>query len=225
MHLQIGDIRLELLKEKAIWIASLGSLLLSDIHFGKAGHFRKAGIPISESVHEADYRVLEQLLATYQPKQVFFLGDLFHSEWNSQWDVLETFLKQFPETVFHLVRGNHDILPDAVYQSSVLQVHSGSFALESILLNHEPLPELPSQPIQICGHIHPGVTLRGKGRQRLKIPCFLFRKNTLVMPAFGAFTGLFNLLPEPEDRVYLVTPTKVIPMNLEDRVGLVASAR
>lgn len=223
MHVQIGDIVLELLKEKAIWIADTGALLLSDLHLGKAGHFRKAGIPVSESVHGKDYRVLEQLFTAYRPQQVYFLGDLFHSDWNAQWEVLEAFLKRFPATTFHLIKGNHDILPEPVYQSSVLQVHEQYYPLGKLVLRHEPMPDLPNQQIQICGHIHPGITLRGKGRQRMKLPCFFIRKNTLLLPAFGAFTGLFNLKTEPEDLVYLVTPTKVIPMNLEDKVGLVAS--
>ncbi|WP_209332195.1 ligase-associated DNA damage response endonuclease PdeM [Lunatimonas salinarum] len=224
MQLQIADITLELLQEKAVWIASLHTLLLSDTHFGKAGHFRRAGIPVNESVHEKDYRILRGLLSRYQPKQVFFLGDLFHSEWNEQWEALQSFLRQFAATSFHLIKGNHDVLPESAYTSSELQVWEAPFRLKNLLLCHEPLAGVPSQLLQVCGHIHPGITLRGKGRQRLKMPCFLFRRNTIILPSFGAFTGLFNIQPEKEDRIFLVTPTKVIPMNLVDKVGLVASS-
>ena len=43
-------LNLTLLPEKAVWIDSMGVLLIADLHFGKAAHFRKSGIPISEKV-------------------------------------------------------------------------------------------------------------------------------------------------------------------------------
>ena len=112
-----------LLPEKAVWIDSMGVLLIADLHFGKAAHFRKSGIPISEKVHDQDYQILTSLVSKYSPKQVYFLGDLFHSSWNEEWEKLLSFLGLFPTTSFHLVVGNHDILPSEKYQDSRLKVH------------------------------------------------------------------------------------------------------
>ena len=74
---------LTLLPEKAVWIGSLRVLLLADIHLGKASHFRKSGIPVPEQVHDLDYQRLGKLIQDYSPKDVYFLGDLFHSSWNN----------------------------------------------------------------------------------------------------------------------------------------------
>ena len=114
---------LTLLPEKAVWIDSISTLLLADIHLGKASHFRKSGIPIPEQVHDLDYKRLKELIQRYSPKDVYFLGDLFHSFWNEQWEDLSSFLPQFPESTFHLVLGNHDILPTEKYQDTNLQVY------------------------------------------------------------------------------------------------------
>ena len=72
-----GGLKLDLLPEKAVWIREWEVLLVADLHFGKASHFRKSGIPISEKVHDQDYQILTCLVSKYSPKQVYFLGDLF----------------------------------------------------------------------------------------------------------------------------------------------------
>jgi metallophosphoesterase superfamily enzyme len=63
-----------------------------------------------------------------------------------------------------------------------------------------------------AGHIHPGVSLRGKGRQALTLPCFYFGTNQAYLPAFGKFTGLARITPCKDDRVYVVAEDKVMPV-------------
>ena len=76
--LEFSGLSLILLKQKAVWIPNLQILLLADLHFGKAAHFRKSGIPIPEPIHDIDLFVVKNLLDQYQPKQIYFLGNLFH---------------------------------------------------------------------------------------------------------------------------------------------------
>ena len=64
-----------------------------------------------------------------------------------------------------------------------------------------------------CGHLHPGVKLKGDGLQRLKLPCFYHTKNQLILPAFGAFTGLHILHPKEEDLIYVTTGKEVIEIE------------
>ena len=65
-------LKLTLLPEKAVWIESLRVLLLADLHFGKASHFRKAGIPIPEQVHDLDYIRIEKLIRKHNPAHTYF---------------------------------------------------------------------------------------------------------------------------------------------------------
>lgn len=203
---------LEFLKEKALWIKELKSVFLADLHLGKANHFRKAGIPIPEPIHDADFINLRQLLDRLKPQNTYFLGDLFHSSWNGQWEVLNSFLIEFPQTQFHLIKGNHDILPTAVYGQSVLKIHEEPLTLTPFIFSHEPLQSGDPSLLNICGHIHPGVLLRGKARQSVKAPCFHWSEGRLILPSFGNFTGLALIQPEEKGRIWIVSAEKVIPI-------------
>lgn len=204
-------LKLELLPEKAVWIKEWEVLLIADLHFGKASHFRKSGIPISEKVHEQDYQVLSSLFSKYSPKKVYFLGDLFHSCWNDEWQKLLGFLGLFPTISFHLVVGNHDILPSEEYKNSCLTVHTHPIPLGDLLLSHEPIFP-PTGFLTICGHIHPGILLKGKAKQRVLIPCFYFSENVLVLPSFGNFTGLFLIDGKKSEFVWGIVDERVIPI-------------
>ena len=211
-------LNLTLLPEKAVWIDFMGVLLIADLHFGKAAHFRKSGIPISEQVHDQDYQMLTSLVSKYSPKEVYFLGDLFHSSWNEEWEKLLNFLGLFPTTSFHLVIGNHDILPSEKYQDSRLKVHTHNIVLGSLLLSHEPtLP--PAGLLTICGHIHPGILLKGRAKQRVRIPCFHYSDNVLVLPSFGNFTGLSLIKGEKKDLIWGITEDRLIPILSPPVIG------
>jgi DNA ligase-associated metallophosphoesterase len=213
-----GGLKLDLLPEKAVWISEWAVLLVADLHFGKASHFRKSGIPISEKVHDQDYQVLTSLVSKYSPKEVYFLGDLFHSSWNEEWEKLLNFLGLFPTTSFHLVIGNHDILPSEKYQDSRLKVHTHNIVLGSLLLSHEPtLP--PAGLLTICGHIHPGILLKGRAKQRVRIPCFHYSDNVLVLPSFGNFTGLSLIKGEKKDIIWGITEDRLIPILSPPVIG------
>jgi DNA ligase-associated metallophosphoesterase len=211
-------LNLTLLPEKAVWIDSMGVLLIADLHFGKAAHFRKSGIPISEKVHDQDYQVLTSLVSKYSPKKVYFLGDLFHSSWNEEWEKLLSFLGLFPNTSFHLVVGNHDILPSEKYQDSRLKVHTHPIDLESLLLSHEPtLP--PAGFLNVCGHVHPGILLKGRAKQRVRIPCFHYSNYVLVLPSFGNFTGLSLIKGEKNDFIWGISEDRLIPILSPPVIG------
>jgi uncharacterized protein len=204
-----------LLPERAIFWKEKEMLLLADLHLGKAGHFRKAGIPVSAEVHHHDLAVLDKLIQDWQPRDVLFLGDLFHSSINSEWFWFEDWLEQQPGTRFTLIKGNHDVLPDGVYKSSRLQIVAGNMEILPFLLTHQPprAGELTEGTYALCGHIHPAVTLRGAARQELSLPCFYFGLHFGILPAFGKFTGFYKIKPKAGEGVYGVLPNKVVPLS------------
>jgi uncharacterized protein len=217
--IEFDGIELILLKEKAIWVPSLKILLIADLHFGKAAHFRKSGIPIPEPIHDADVFQLIKLQEAFQPAHTYFLGDLFHSDWNSQWEYFKLILEHFPNTEFHLIKGNHDILSPLAYQQSSLKIHNEPLSLGSLILSHEPMEIIPEGYLNICGHIHPGIRLVGKARQSVRIPCFFESRSQLILPAFGNFTGLALVKPKTEDKIWGITPEKIIPVLSGTSIG------
>ena len=201
-----------LLPEKALYWPDKEMLILSDPHLGKVSHFRKAGIGVPLEAKNENWRNLNDLIALHAPKSVYFLGDLFHSTINAEWQELEEFMGVFNNINFHLVLGNHDILNPAVYQNSRLQVTVESVH-DQFLFTHHPLKESEGDLFNMCGHIHPSVLLAGKGRQRVKLPCFYFTERQLIMPAFGVFTGTKNLEIEKATAIYGVGEGQILKIK------------
>lgn len=212
--LLLNNEHLVLLPEKAIWWPAQSSLLLADVHLGKAAHFRKAGIPIPKAVHLTDYHKLEKLLSDTQAKHVIFLGDLFHSELNLEWADFLQWVANRPETNFILVKGNHDILPEAAYIADNLNIYSEKLEIKPFLLTHQPEPIKARQKglYNLCGHLHPAIALKGAARQGITLPCFYFGLHGGLLPAFGNFTGFSKISVKQGDAVFGITPTEVIPI-------------
>ncbi len=219
VYYEFEEISFEFLKEKALWIEDLSVLLIADLHFGKAAHFRKSGIPIPEPIHDLDLDRIAKLHSSLRPAHLFFLGDLFHSEWNEQWSSLNNFLRQLEGTTFHLIRGNHDILASSSYDRSVLKIHDKPLALGKLILSHEPLEEVPEGLLNLCGHLHPGIRLVGKARQSLRLPCFFLSRSRLILPAFGNFTGMALVQPGENDKIWAITGEKIIPILSGTSIG------
>lgn len=216
---EFEGISLGLLHERALWIEHMQTLLIADLHFGKAAHFRKSGVPIPELVHDNDLLRLEQLHEEFRPVHTYFLGDLFHSDWNGQWELFNEFLTSIEGTEFHLIKGNHDILRPESYRQSILTFHENPLTLGPFLLSHEPMEMVPSGMLNICGHIHPGVRLAGKARQSVMLPCFCQTPSHLLLPAFGNFTGLARIRAKASDRLWAIANEKIIPVLSGTSIG------
>lgn len=206
------DQNLLLLPEKALFWEDERALIVADVHLGKVGHFRKAGIAIPKQLEQDDLGLLSDLIHEYKPRSLIFLGDLFHSEYNNDWEWLVMWRSLFKDIEFILIRGNHDILNDKLYTDLDFALHS-QLEIGPFLFSHEPLkPKLleSSIPYVISGHIHPGVTLTGGARQMLTIPCFQFGAKQAVLPAFGKFTGKACVKRNKSDRIFGITRHKVV---------------
>ena len=185
-------------------------LVISDIHLGKSTHFRKKGMAIPESIDARDINTINQLISTYKPTRVILLGDLFHSEYNVAWERLAKFTTTYRMGFFMLVRGNHDILLDWHYGRTGLEVvdeiKAGPFYFTHIPTDH---PDL----VNVCGHLHPGLSLSGKGRQRVRLKAFFFRSDSIILPAFGSFTGCISIKPKKEDLVVGLADGNLIQLH------------
>lgn len=202
--------KLVLFPDKALLWKEKGILLISDVHLGKVNHFRRSGIAAPHSPNDENIERLITLLQNVQPERVIFTGDLFHSHYNEEWEVFGQVLRYFPATSFDLIIGNHDIMSDYQYLKHELVMHREPLQIDNFILSHEPMEGVPEGCYNLAGHIHPGVVLRGLGRQRLTLPCFYFGKNQGLLPAFGAFTGLYKIRPQADDHVFVVVENKVM---------------
>ncbi len=206
---QFLDQTLLLLPEKAIYWKDKGMLILADVHLGKAGHFRKSGIPISDLVHSKDIYTIEKLINEFQPREVVFLGDLFHSDHNQGWEIFRRWIRSKDPLQFRLVLGNHDVLETPAYHIKNLEVIE---VLDCAPFSLTHIPEETSH-YNLAGHIHPAVKLRGKGRQSLRLPCFYFGPQNGILPAFGNFTGTARISITKEDELFVIADHKVVKVS------------
>lgn len=200
-----------LLPEKAMIWEAQNTLILADLHLGKVTHFRKSGMPVPRSAELDNYDRLSFLILNNNIEKVLILGDLFHSRHNSEWDVFKDFLARFPNIQFELVFGNHDILELERYDIPNLTLWGEQLELGPFLFSHEPVES--ADLYNICGHIHPGIKMFGVGRQSMRLPCFYFAENQAILPAFGAFTGLYCLDVKKEDRVFVIAKDSIIDVG------------
>ena len=203
--LSVKEEKLILLALRAIFWAANRVLIISDLHLGKAGHFRKHGIAVSRNVHLHDLRNLELLIKETKAERIFFLGDLFHSYQNAEWEDFLNFLHAHNDIEYTLIEGNHDILteyPKPLNVTKKLVLHPFSFT-------H--VKEKDAY-YNISGHIHPGVTVAKKTRMGMTFPCFLFAKDYALLPAFGQFTGIKKISPNKGDRVFVIGDDRVFEL-------------
>jgi DNA ligase-associated metallophosphoesterase len=205
-----------LLPEKAMYWPKGNTLFLADLHLGKAGHFRKAGIPIARTIHQDELRQLSQLIEQYAVEHVWFLGDLFHSEANHELQELFRWCEAHKALRLSLLAGNHDrYVSELLKEAGQLKVFSEAQLTGPFLLTHEPmaLEDVPEQCFNLCGHVHPVVVMHGRGRERLRLPCFFISGRQAVLPAFGRFTGGHALRPKPHDMAFVTTGKEVFALH------------
>ncbi len=193
----------------ALFWAEKNMLLIADVHFGKVAHFRKYGAAIPTSASKSNFTKLQHVVSETNPKIICFLGDLFHSVMNNEFVAF----KQWAETTaasLILVAGNHDIISTHEFEALGMTVVE-QLQMDDFLLTHHPTDS--DTHFNISGHIHPGVRLQGMGKQMTKLPCFFKRKQQLILPAFGNFTGKYILKPTEEDDVFVIVEGEVIRVS------------
>jgi len=181
-------------------------LVISDVHLGKISHFRKHGIAIPQNAVQENFNRLTTVIEHFCPDKVIFLGDLFHSSKNAEWNLFENWVTDCNSELI-LVAGNHDIIDEKHYDDiniSVVQI----LEIDDFFFTHHPTER--ENVFNFSGHIHPGIILRGLGMQSLKLRCFFYKPGQMILPAFGEFTGKFILKPSSEHLIYAIAGEEVI---------------
>lgn len=200
---------LTLSTDRAIYWASKKMLVISDLHVGKGAHFRQAGIQVPATVGETDLDKLDQLITKFEPAVILVTGDLFHHQMNSEVATFKVWRTRYPAIKLVLIKGNHDLLKKEDYNGLDIEIHEKELLYFPFRFIHDQPKEF-DEYYNIAGHIHPGITIYGKARQSIKLPCFYFGKTCAILPAFSVFTGLSKIKAEEGDQFYAITPEKIV---------------
>lgn len=203
---EVAGVTLALHPERAVWWESERTLIVADVHLGKAASFRRGGVPIPRGTTDADLTRLTNLVAEFAPQRLIVLGDLVHDRrglttglqrlvaaWRTRHSTLE----------WLVVNGNHDRRAGELPPEWQVRNVGDRLTLAPFVLRHDPEPA-PDGYV-LAGHIHPSVALHDDAaRTRLRMPCFWFGAEFGVLPAFGRFTGTHTVRPRVGDGVFAV---------------------
>ncbi|MCF5169811.1 ligase-associated DNA damage response endonuclease PdeM [Pseudomonas canadensis] len=203
-----------LLADKAVYWPARQCLMIADAHFGKASAYRSLGQPVPQGTTTENLQRLDRLLSALPCAQVIFLGDFLHgpgSHASGTLGALRSWRALNPDLPMTLIRGNHDKRAGDPPEDLRIEVVTEPLLIGPFALQHEPDAH-PSHHV-LAGHVHPVYRLRGKGRQSLRLPCFVVGARVSLLPAFGAFTGGHRVEQDNDRRIYVIGDHDVLPVG------------
>ena len=213
VEIELCGTQLWLLADRALYWPARKALLGAAVHSGRAATYRALHQPVPRGSTAATLQRLDALLAAYACEQLIILGDFIHArsgraaatlarlqEWRARHSTLQ----------IRLIRGNHDRHAGDPPAELGIEVLDQPWLLPPFALQHEPQAH-PERPV-LAGHVHPVCVLRGRARQRLRLPCFVIDEQVSLLPAFGEFTGGWEVTPEATARLYLAGDGQVWPL-------------
>lgn len=219
LRVEVANEELWLSAERCVWWPARRTLIIADLHIGKAASFRALGVPVPERTTDRDLARLDRLIQATGATRIVLLGDLFHARdgrsaetmasvaaWRGRQESVEVLL----------VRGNHDRKAgDPPCEWRVECVDNGRVD-GPFVWRHEPAED--ERGYVLAGHIHPAATMWGVGGG-LRAPCFWLGGRVGVLPAFGSFTGMKPVRPRRGDGVYVVGEGEVIGVGRGSVIG------
>ncbi|MGV6396456.1 ligase-associated DNA damage response endonuclease PdeM [Pseudomonas caspiana] len=205
LSITLAGAELWLLADKAVYYPDYRALLIADVHFGKAAAYRKLGQPVPHGTTQNNLQRLDELLERYPCDRLIFLGDFLHapeSRAPATLEALAQWRSRHRELEMTLVRGNHDKRAGDPPPALRIETVPEPLLLGPFALQHEPDPHATHHVL--AGHVHPVYRLRGRGRQSLRLACFYLRGSMSLLPAFGAFTGGFNIEATQDSKIFVV---------------------
>ncbi|MEO7360218.1 MAG: ligase-associated DNA damage response endonuclease PdeM [Gemmatimonadaceae bacterium] len=209
--LEVAGESLQLSAHRALFMPRLSTLVVADLHWGKAATFRAKGVPLPPGITTSDLERLSAVLDETSAARLVIVGDLLHaragrhertlqaiSEWRAAHESLEMVL----------VRGNHDTHAGDPPTALNVECVDGPLIVGPFACQHHPTAHVSHYVL--AGHLHPHVNLRGRGRQSLRLPCFAFCERGAILPAFTSFTGGGAYTTGEGDRVFAIVEHEII---------------
>jgi DNA ligase-associated metallophosphoesterase len=205
-------VMIEALAEGALWWADERLLIVADLHLEKGSSFARRGQLLPPYDTRETLARLAHLIERFAPTTVVALGDSFHD--------VDGPARMAPADRIALARlqtgrtwiwiaGNHDpIAPEPLAGDS-----ADELAIGRLVLRHEPSNGTVAG--EIAGHLHPAARVWARGRS-VRRRCFVGDGKRLIAPAFGAYTGGFNILDKAFAGLFARAPTAFVLGN--DRV-------
>lgn len=201
----IGGEAVELFADRALYWTRTRALFVADVHLGKAAAFRAGGVPVPRGSTANDLKRLAALVEASGATRLVVLGDFLHAKEGvvpALDQAFRAWRERHASLAITLVRGNHDAKSGDPPPGWGVEVVGEPHALPPFLACH--VPASPRTGYALCGHVHPGVRLNGRGDESVRLPCFVLGRRRAILPAFGRMTGLAIVSPAPDETVVAI---------------------
>ena len=192
----------------------LKTLFIADAHFGKDAVFRARGIPVPEGSTAETLARLDALVEMHRPEVIVFLGDLLHAREShavptlaslAQWRARHLDLRLI------LVEGNHDRSAGGAPRALGIETVFEPFIYGPWALCH--YSREVADAYSLAGHEHPVYRVATRV-DSVRLPCFRFGPAAGILPAFGAFTGGFEVNESARgERIFVVAGERVMGVD------------
>jgi DNA ligase-associated metallophosphoesterase len=214
LALTMAGERVVLLPERALWIPAHDALVVADLHWGKAAAFRAAHVPVPMGTTSSDLARLSSALMATGASHLVVLGDLLHTRSGRHDETFRTIGRwraQHEAVRITLVRGNHDVHAGDPPAELRIACTDTPCRIGPFLGVHEPEP-WPDGYV-LSGHLHPCITVYGRGKQSARLPAFVFGPHVGVLPAFSSFTGGGMYERDAQDALYVIAGDEVLALR------------
>lgn len=205
--------------ERALYLPEAKTLLVADVHWGKAASLRASHIPMPTGTTAADLARLSQALLHSGARRLVVLGDLLHARSGRQPGTLaaiSAWRERHADIEMVLVRGNHDAHAGDPPAELRVVCHDAPWSLSPFTCVHDPRIDPPTSApdpsYMLGGHLHPTIALTGRGRPRVRLPCFVFGARAGILPAFASFTGGGMYKFRDGDQLFTIADERVVPL-------------
>lgn len=182
--LVLREQNLSLLPQRAIFWHEEKTLIVADVHLGKAQTFQRAGIAVPAHSFQHDLARLTELVVMTEAERLLVLGDFVHHRSGLTAGVMGD-IQNWCEslgTELIVVLGNHDKPNRELLARLPLTLCEPAWQRGPFIFVHDDLPG--AEFFRFLGHVHPVVNL-----PHMRLPVFALYHDYCVLPAFSFFTG------------------------------------
>lgn len=216
MHeLEVAGEVVQLSASRALFLPTHDTLIVADLHWGKAATFRASGVPLPPGVTGSDLERLSEVLAETRASRLVVVGDLLHARAGRHertLNAIANWRSAHLDLSMTLVRGNHDTHAGDPPSSLNIECVDGPLLIGPFACQHHPTAH--ESHYVLAGHLHPHVNFRGRGKQGVRLPCFVFCERGAILPAFTSFTGGGAYTPGADDRIFAIVADEIVEASV-----------
>lgn len=194
------------LPQALLWLPRSKTLVASDLHFEKGSAYAARGIMLPPFDTAETLARLISVIEAFQPETLIALGDSFHdirADGRLRTTDKGTLNNLSLNTKTIWIEGNHDPeVPAWLHGERCANYHH-----DGLYFTHEPTGLVHGE---VAGHLHPCARVTGKSGRSLRRRCFVSDGRSLIMPAFGAFTGGLSITDAAFDGLFAKAPAALI---------------